>query len=886
MDRYKHDPRSPGRFVLAQQIRAWGELTKREAEGYRAFIGRSVQDSLPYDDDRTLRLAEACDFENFLLNLSSETGRFVILEVVEERGDHDTGAWDEEDQKLQDAHARFQPHLVHDLIEGGAPICRPQFFREGACLVNLFLETFADSINARLVRPHKDLSHERLYEIATGREAPVEGPLPVSLKEADAWARQWRIPFHAVNLQGELVHRYLPEKANTNLKKGPCVWRVIVHDEHAYTVPRDWSAEQKFDSLVAGQEPKTQEEREERRRRELEGSLGQDLPCAKLYHQPTKPETLTADSCAVVDCANDCLEILEDEERKGVKMAITGAEPDEIIMELWEGGYEPKITQMKFGVAEAFVVQMGRRTLYVRRAVDGETRGDQPCIREDCALESQSQFDEALYRLRETVMPRNALSRYSPTMATALRAYKRGAPVGLLGGKLAGEFIGVDVRRAYTADLMAIRAVPVFSVFDEPRPYKGQPIEASSYYLVRVPAVGRDGIIFADEHDGVWGETVMFAREEGLPFEIVGVCKPHRVVRLGGAVRAEVQRLYASGLSDEVCKAVPNIAYGLANKHQSSKQQGRLFLSEEEARSVSSRVMPYGRGYLAMLSGKQELEEGYLPVARLVLDSARRNLYRLRKALAPLGPVAVRTDCCYVPAERAGEIPAALAAAGLELVDKTRPLFDSIGRFRLEEPKSADLLPCKPLGPRKNADARAESFVKHAPTFEDLEMANEWDDEEATALYGPSPVKTPRSRRLKNLIIVAQYPGAGKSSISKRHALRHGEVETTLFVCPTNDLRDRYIEEGFHAITLHMLVGRGGRDGVDGAAKPYDVQGFTRVVFEEVFLYPTTERSWLCTYVQRHPEIGFVANGDPRQNKPVGETLVYSDREAAEYALP
>ena len=69
------------------------------------------------------------------------------------------------------------------------------------------------------------------------------------------------------------------------------------------------------------------------------------------------------------------------------------------------------------------------------------------------------------------------------------------------------------------------------------------------------------------------------------------------------------------------------------------------------------------------------------------------------------------------------------------MADKTRPVFDNIGRFRLEEPKTADLLPCKPLGPRKNGDARAESFVKPPPTFEDLEMADEWDDEEATALY-------------------------------------------------------------------------------------------------------------------------------------------------------
>ncbi len=57
----------------------------------------------------------------------------------------------------------------------------------------------------------------------------------------------------------------------------------------------------------------------------------------------------------------------------------------------------------------------------------------------------------------------------------------------------------------------------------------------------------------------------------------------------------------------------------------------------------------YGRGFLAMMTGKEELVEGYLPVARLVLEAARRKLHRLRKALRQLGPAAGKTDCCYVP---------------------------------------------------------------------------------------------------------------------------------------------------------------------------------------------------------------------------------------------
>jgi hypothetical protein len=949
-DRYVNDPKSPTRYRLVQQLRMFGEITEPEAEGYRAFIGRSVVSSLPYDDARTIRLAEAFGFEAFLGNIQSESGRFVILEVSRaerEGAADDDGAWDEAGEKLMHAHERFQPHLVHELLEGGAPICRPEFFREGACLINLFLEGFADSINARLKAPHKDLTHEALYEMATGLEAPADGPLPVSLTAATAWMRKWRIPAYAVNLIGELIYRYDPredgKQVNSNLKKGPRVFYLVAHDNHAYTIPRDNAAVHKFADLVTGQDVRTPEGRLERRRRELAGTLGQQLPCAKLWHHPKKREPLTAESCAVVDCANGCIEILEDAERKGVKMAITGAEPDELIQELWAQNHEVLITQMKFGVAEAFVVQMARRTLYVRRAVDGETRGDQPCLREDFTIETQNVFDSALLRLRETVTPRNALSRYSPALGGALRAYKRGPRVGRFGAHhdldvpahRTRRFIGVDVRRAYTAELMAIRAIPVFSIFDEPRGYTaGDKIEATSYYLVRVTVAGRDGIIFSDEHDGVWGETVEFARAEGLPFEIVGVCTPHRVVKVSCA--AEIQRLYGE-VSDDVAKAVPNIAYGFGNKNQSSKQEGRLFKSEEEARSVSSCVMAYGPGFLAMMSGKQELAEGYLPVARLVLEGARRKLYKAAKALRPIGAVAVRSDCVYVPEDRVAEIPAAMAAAGLIMVDKALPVFENVGRFRLEEPKALCELPREPLGPRRSSAAPSCEFIIDAPAFVDIDMADEWDAEEATALYPllpgstehpcaaskhhiPAPIADDDLDELladdgafatltppgapkywwmapqevladlpelshDNLLIVADVPGAGKSYLSKQYARDHGEVETTLFVDPWNTGRDDDLADGFHAVTLHTLCGKIGGDNADGAKKPLDVSGYKRVVFQEVFLYPTPQRGWILAFCSRHPELAYTGNGDPGQNRPVGEELAMTDAKADAYAF-
>jgi hypothetical protein len=150
------------------------------------------------------------------------------------------------------------------------------------------------------------------------------------------------------------------------------------------------------------------------------------------------------------------------------------------------------------------------------------------------------------------------------------------------------------------------------------------------------------------------------------------------------------------------------------------------------------------------------------------------------------------------------------------------------------------------------------------------------DDKELAQLPEPSH---------DNLLIVADVPGAGKSFISKQYARDHDEVETTLFVDPWNTGRDDDLADGFHAVTLHTLCGKIGGDSADGAKKPLDVSGFKRVVFQEVFLYPTAQRAWIRAFCSRHPELAYTGNGDPGQNRPVGEELAMTDASADAYAF-
>ena len=73
--------------------------------------------------------------------------------------------------------------------------------------------------------------------------------------------------------------------------------------------------------------------------------------------------------------------------------------------------------------------------------------------------------------------------------------------MGLLGEPVAKGVpcVEFDVSRAYTSFLAEIKNVPVFSAFDEVRPYDGAEVEPHAFYLVRVPEL--DGVLFPLRYD-------------------------------------------------------------------------------------------------------------------------------------------------------------------------------------------------------------------------------------------------------------------------------------------------------------------------------------------------------------------------------------------------
>jgi hypothetical protein len=581
-----------------------------------------------------------------------------------------------------------------------------------------------------------------------------------------------------------------------------------------------------------------------------------------------------------------------------------------LFIALWEAGHEPGSVRLDKGAIDSFTVRVGdggKQLVRVSEAVGVELRDDQ-LVSEALTARGQVVFEEHLARGRAAFQPIDGLSTYSDSLAAAFRAYTRGPRVGLLGEPVPKETACVefDVSRAYTSFLAEVQRVPVFSVFDEVRPYDGSDVEPLAFYLVRVESL--DGVLFPRRCDFVPGETVAYARKSGIAVELVGVARPCRLVETNGA--SVLRALYDDDeLSDQARKTTANIFYGLANKGRNRKQVGSCFLDVAEAKAHGGYLKQLGPGYIAVKQGSKDLTEGYLPVGRLVLDAMRR---RLHSTVVALGgdAIAVKTDAVFVRAEHGERATAALRAAGFKLAAGLTG-WDIVGAMKVNTKPAPELKPLpldtSPMALRPVAVPMFEDFA----VVEEATIHGDWSSVDALMPTRPAAVVVSTPLALEAhpdeddmvaltagvladfaamalamaegvqtgptrgpIALEALVPGAGKTYLIHSWVERTAQSATAITVSPYA-LVSKNLKEGRRSITLHELVGRLAVETEDGInyKKAYDLQGVTHIFFDEILLYPVNQLGWIREFMRKHPGITFSNAGDSGQNAPVRQEL-------------
>lgn len=261
-------------------------------------------------------------------------------------------------------------------------------------------------------------------------------------------------------------------------------------------------------------------------------------------------------------------------------------------------------------------------------------------------------------RLARSVINRDCLSSYSDELAQCFREMPRSplyygtgysgsdlyeddmARAMRLTGRTPTEVTSEhDLSKAYTAGILSMDFIPVYSVFDHFKPYEaGTPFNIYAMYIVHCPegfSVDRPEFLLLDNtHCLLTGRSASTCSAwPGVIVEsVIEPCKLVSTKETHDAIRA----IYASDLAMEHKKFLVNKIIGLVARLYNARESTRLFRHEAEARhfksqhigsQLLSRKLADGSIiYFVHIERRTTLLDGFYPIQHFISDNLRLQL--------------------------------------------------------------------------------------------------------------------------------------------------------------------------------------------------------------------------------------------------------------------
>jgi hypothetical protein len=757
-------------------------------------------------------------------------------------------------------------------------ICKDEFYREDSCMMALFLETWKH----RLIKKkyQSDLNHERLYEIATGEQLTDELG-GVSLLEASKWCDHFQIQMTVIDKFGKMIYTYSAETLDKKIKSGK-TWRIMITNGHVWQVSDEYAKEiDAKKSYFCENQQKAINDRLECQLPTKDNRNKSEFAISELYSKPMEPST---DAIGMASVADDI--IFDSNNQNTNFLSYSTHDVEKLSISLYKAKYHPgNIFMSNVGCIERFTVIMERNIEGVDKYV--EVKVNKASIYKDCKsqdenLKQHNLFQKHLYELRKSVLPVKAMSNYSSSLLWCFNEYGRGPINGYCEGGSEGEkqYIEFDITRAYTAFMCDIDAIPVFSkldiivkpCFEDKRDtrFPKETIDKYSFYLIKVAKYNLDYILFNSTYDFVSGETLLYADELDISYEIVGVCKPHTVIETD--FKTAIKKMYHdSNLQDGNKKNICNIVYGLANKKYNKKIKGELYTNKRQAEcEYSPRVRDFDDAFISVKIGRATCSQGYLAVGRIILDKSRIALHKINAALNKDGNIvkAIRTDAFFVSPQDKDKATTLLEEAGYFKgcrKGKEPMYFKHIGTLKygtdatkkFTQPLKLNETQCVHVGA---VPTQKVIKINEALTME-VDNVGRWNEVDQM-MQSKRPIH-----------LEATTPGCGKTFMIEEWIKRTGQIETSLMVCPWNALCSDLRKRGFNAITLHELCGKiGNGDDVEVKKNAYDLTGITHVHFDEICLHEPSKYNWIAKWIKTNEALNITrsATGDAMQLGAIG----------------
>ena len=480
-------------------------------------------------------------------------------------------------------------------------------------------------------------------------------------------------------------------------------------------------------------------------------------------------------------------------------------------------------------------------------------------------LTEYEEYEKANNKFYDSIIKKEYISQYHPSVIEFEKYYKIGPLVGSFIESKNKKSI-IDKNKAYTESLLNIERIPVFSYFDVYEKYNKEPIEDYTIYLIETKESEETKILFNSKFCLSYG---FILKEIETNYEIHYYRKPYKIVDVD--FQTPVKELFNNiKIDKDMKKAISNITTGLMERTINKSSLTKIFTDYNEAKSYEIKYngqlftifpssnksweeqMEMGcedldekenenllkKMYLVKVSESKDMTEGLKQIKQMIYQDQKLKMYKLYKKLteAKIKVYGIRTDCLYIDCKK---------SIKLKLKDLNINFGKEIGQLKYEEDK---LAPNNLLKFEYNNLLPITDFNSVTTKIFD----NEKDTNEINKYLST----------IKNVFIQGDYPGVGKTTISKNYD------KNGLFICPYNKLCQNLRKDNLESITYNKAFGLY-VDDVERSSN-IDLSNYNTIVFDEAFLYSPERLLRLADIVINNPDKTFIGTGDGLQRDPVG----------------
>ena len=721
---------------------------------------------------------------------------------------------------------------------------------DNSCYVNLLVNTYNKAINHR-IKDNSRKSESNKKKLLTAQKicdicgiTYKESNIGLSIEKSIKFFETYHVGLKAIDNFGNLLYSYEPEKYNLNLH--PRTLYVLVYNNHVEKLNCD---EKSFQQVIS--DVKKQHEK-------LEAS-------SKF---PTFKTDKTECKTIFINELNDVVpHVIANTNKKAtnIKFIYDGPIQEMMFEMLIKARYIPEII-FKDNTIKGIYFKINQNQYVIQYS--------------NMATDTIHTIDEEEYNAyykynnmtNEWLLNENFISKFNEETRNILDAFSVNPLTGYFESLTPIDLIGLDERKAYTANLYVMKFIPVFHVFDKFLDYDQHDIDDYTIYQTKFTDSLESRIFVGASIANIYG---IHLKQCDIPFTILKYLRPSNLIESNST--GIIDELYSSTLEEKHKKNIINVLIGKCGKIQNNKNIVKMYLNEDEAKYYANKyngiVYPissstlidnitynddtfieqlfdndtlesyaFKKIYLVAIEKICKLEENMLPIKHFIYINQRlKNLQRYRQLKnINVKCYGILTDCLLVNAQDEQKLK------------KHFILKNEIGGLKIEYGKSirGNQIDFKNVDVIENDKKSIHTYYLKTEEFffEDPEAYNN----EIREIL----------KKHNFIMIWSWYPGGGKSFASSLIG------KNILFVTPHNQLCEELIMKGYKAITLHNLMSLRD-DGKNTKRKRFDVSEYDTIVFEEILLHDPYLLSSIQKFIKLHPDKKIIANGDGDQNLPI-----------------